>query len=118
MSERLEAWMEGYIEAWSNNDPAAIAALFSEDAVYDPQTADGELHGRPEIAEWWQDIDNDPENWDFEWLPLVETDELAVVTGTTRYLDPPASYRNLFIIKFDEDDLCFDFTEWYIEEDA
>jgi hypothetical protein len=43
---------------------------------------------------------------------------MAVVTGTTRYLDPPASYRNLFIIRFDDDGRCTDFTEWYIEEDT
>jgi hypothetical protein len=117
MSERLDDWMDAYIAAWSSNDPVLIAALFSPDAVYDPQTADGELHGHAEILEWWRAIDDDPDNWDFEWVPLVETDEVAVVTGTTRYFDPEASYRNLFVIKFDEDDLCRDFTEWYIEEE-
>lgn len=117
MSERLDDWMDAYLAAWTSNDPVLIAALFSSDAVYDPQTADGELHGHAEILEWWRAIDDDPDNWDFEWLPLVETDEVAVVTGTTRYFDPEASYRNLFVIKFDEDDLCRDFTEWYIEEE-
>jgi hypothetical protein len=41
-----------------------------------------------------------------------------VVTATTRYSDPQASYRNLFVIKFDESGLCRDFTEWYIEEEV
>jgi hypothetical protein len=50
-------------------------------------------------------------------MPLVETDEVAVITATTRYHNPAASYRNLFVIRFDDDDLCRDFTEWYIEED-
>ena len=36
--------------AWSSNDPNQIAALFTVDAVYDPQTADGELHGHQEIV--------------------------------------------------------------------
>jgi hypothetical protein len=117
MSERLDSWMEGYIAAWSTNHPDHIAALFSPEAVYDPQTADGELHGRQEIIDWWREIDDDPDNWDFEWMPLVETDDLAVVTGATRYVDPEAIYRNLFVIRFDEDGLCRDFTEWYIEEE-
>jgi hypothetical protein len=118
MSERLDDWMDAYVEAWSSNDAYDIAALFSPDAVYDPQTADGERHGHDEIISWWQGVDDDPDNWDFEWQPLVETEDLAVITGTTRYLEPPASYRNLFVIRFDAEGLCSDFTEWYIEEEA
>lgn len=117
MTERLERWMEGYVTAWQSNDPQLVTDLFSEDAVYDPQTADGELHGRAEIVEWWLGVGDDPDNWDFEWLPLVETDDLAVVTGRTRYQEPAASYRNLFVIRFDEEGRCRDFTEWYIEEE-
>ena len=47
---------------------------------------------------------------------VVEAEDLAVVTGRTRYLDPPTSYRNLFIIRFDDSGRCYDFTEWWIEE--
>jgi hypothetical protein len=118
MSERLDDWMEAYIEAWTTNDEHDIEALFTTDAVYDPQTADGEQHGPAEIIEWWQDINDNPDNWDFEWMPLVETEEMAIVTGTTRYLNPPATYRNLFVIRFDDDGRCTDFTEWYIEEEG
>ncbi len=114
---RLEAWMDGYIAAWSSNDPVQIASLFSSDAVYDPQTADGEIHGADEISAWWREIGDDSDNWDFEWMPLVETDDVAIITGKTRYFEPPASYRNLWVIHFDEDGRCRDFTEWYIEED-
>jgi hypothetical protein len=118
MSERLDDWMEAYLEAWTSNDEHDIAALFTPDAVYDPQTAHGEQHGLAEIVEWWQDIDDKPNNWDFEWMPLVETEDIAVVTGRTRYLSPPATYRNLFVIRFDEDGRCTDFTEWWIEEEG
>jgi len=117
MSERLDAWMDGYVLAWSSGDADDIAALFTEDAVYDPQTADGEWEGIEAIIARWQEIDDDEDNWDFEWLPLVETDEVAVVTGRTRYFEPPTSYRNLFIIRFNDESRCYDFTEWYIEED-
>jgi len=110
--------MDGYVLAWSSNDPDHIRALFTEEAVYDPQTADGEWHGVDEIVANWQEIDDSEDNWDFEWLPLVETDELAIVTGRTHYFEPPASYRNLFVIRFGEDGRCYDFTEWYIEEDS
>ncbi|MEX0865489.1 MAG: nuclear transport factor 2 family protein [Acidimicrobiia bacterium] len=117
MSERLDAWMDGYVLAWSTNDLHDISALFSPAAVYDPQTSDGEWEGLDQIIEQWQEIADQEGNWDFEWAALVETDELAVVTARTRYYDPPASYRNLFVIRFDHENRCYDFTEWYIEED-
>jgi hypothetical protein len=113
---RLDDWMDRYVLAWSSNDPDHIAALFTPTAVYDPQTADGEWEGLDEIIERWIEIDDREDNWDFEWMPLVENDEIAVVTCRTRYYDPPASFRNLFVIRFDEEGLCYDFTEWYIEE--
>lgn len=116
-SERLNAWMDGYVHAWTENDPEAIAALFTQDAIYDPQTSGGEWDGVDEIVERWIEIEDHPENWEFQWLPIVENDELAVVVGNTRYLNPPMVYRNLFVIRFDENGLCNDFTEWYIEED-
>ena len=116
MSERLDRWMDGYVLAWSTNDPEHIAALFTEDAVYDPQTAGGEWDGIEEISLRWREIDDQEDNWVFEWAPLVETDDLAIITGRTRYLDPPTSYRNLWVIRF-RGERCYDFTEWYIEED-
>ena len=49
MSERLDAWMDAYVLAWSTNESEHIAALFTDDAVYDPQTAAGEWDGISEI---------------------------------------------------------------------
>lgn len=117
MSERLDDWMDGYVTAWASNDPEMITALFTADAVYDPQTAEGERHGIEEILEFWLDRNDQEDNWDFEWLPLIENEELAVITGATTYLDPPLTFRNLFVIRFAPDGRCHDFTEWYIEED-
>lgn len=118
VSERLATWMDGYLAAWTDNHPDHISALFTEEAIYDPQTADGELHGATNIVRWWREIDDDPDNWGFEWLPLVEKDDLAIITGITRYYEPPTTYRNLWVIRFDESGRCRDFTEWYIEEEG
>jgi hypothetical protein len=117
MSDRLDDWMDGYVAAWASGEAGQIAELFTDDAVYDPQTSAGEWDGLENIVHRWQEIDDDEDNWEFEWRPLVETDDVAVVVGRTRYLEPPMSYRNLFIIRFSDDGRCYDFTEWYIEED-
>ena len=117
MSERLEQWMDAYVEAWDSNDPDKVGSLFEPDAVYDPQTADGPWHGVEAIVGAWVDISDTPGNWEFEWRPIVETDDVAVVSGRTRYLDPPASYRNLWVIRFGPNGRCADFTEWWIDEE-
>jgi hypothetical protein len=118
MTDRLDEWMDGYVLAWSSNESDHIRALFTAQAVYDPQTADGEWEGIDQIVARWQELDDKEDNWDFEWVPVVETDDLAIVTGRTHYFDPDLTYRNLFIIRFAEDGRCSDFTEWYIEEDS
>ena len=118
MSERLDLWMDRYVLAWSSNETDHIKALFTDGAVYDPQTADGEWEGIDEIVAHWQEIDDTEDNWDFEWLPLVETDDLAIITGKTNYFEPSTTYRNLWVIRFSDDGRCYDFTEWYIEEDT
>jgi hypothetical protein len=117
MTDRLDEWMDGYVLAWSSNERTHIESLFTEDAVYDPQTAGGEWEGIDDIVTRWQEMGDDEDNWDFEWLPLVETDDLAIVTARTRYFEPELTYRNLFIIRFADDGRCSDFTEWYIEEE-
>jgi ketosteroid isomerase-like protein len=118
MTERLDTWMDDYVLAWSSNDADHIRAIFTDDAVYDPQTADREWEGIDEIVERWQEIGDVEDNWDFEWRPVVETDDLAVINGRTNYFEPPMSYRNLFVIRFRDDGRCYDFTEWYIEEEV
>jgi ketosteroid isomerase-like protein len=115
MSARLDEWMAGYIAAWRSNEPAAIAALFTEDAVYDPQTGAPRWEGRDAIVAGWIDVGDEPGTWQFTWSPLVESDDVAVVTGETHYdEDPPKTYRNLWVIDFGEGGRCRSFTEWYV----
>jgi hypothetical protein len=51
--EGFGAWLERYFQAWVSNQPADVAALFTEDADYwvgpfaEPRT------GRDAIVEWW-----------------------------------------------------------------
>jgi hypothetical protein len=37
----LQRWLDAYVEAWRTYDPAAIGALFSEDATYAYHPYDG-----------------------------------------------------------------------------
>jgi ketosteroid isomerase-like protein len=114
----LDAWMDGYVRAWTSNAAEDIADLFTEDAVYDPQTTGERWEGQAEIVAGWQEIDDRPGTWSFEWAPLVEEDEVSVVVGRTEYTDEDAkSFRNLWVLRLTSDGRCREFTEWWIEED-
>ncbi len=62
MTERLDSWMDAYVLAWSSNQADDITSLFTEDAVYDSQTAAGEWNGLGEIIARWQEADDDEDN--------------------------------------------------------
>lgn len=115
MSDRLDAWMARYLAAWEGNDRGDITALFTEDAVYDPQTGSGIWSGHDGIVAGWLAAADGPDDWSFTWDPLVETDDIAVVTGVTVYDEPP-SYRNLWEIHFAGDGRCHRFVEWFIAD--
>lgn len=110
-------WVEGYVRAWETNDPDDIAALFTDDAVYEfsPDDPDA-MRGREAIVAGWIDSKDDPDEWTFDWEVLVETDDLVVLQGRTDY---PASklYDNLWVIRLADDGRATRFTEWYMERD-
>jgi uncharacterized protein (TIGR02246 family) len=51
--EQLNANGKKFAEAVNNNDAAAVAALYTEDAVF--VTDRGPVHGRQAIEKWWAD---------------------------------------------------------------
>jgi hypothetical protein len=114
----LAAWMDGYVRAWTSNAPEEIADLFTEDAVYDPQTSSERWEGRDAIVAAWQDVGDEPGTWTFEWEPLIETSAVSIIAGRTEYTDDePRDFRNLWVIRLDPDGRCREFVEWWIEED-
>jgi ketosteroid isomerase-like protein len=54
--EGLSANGKKFAEAFNNNDAAALAALYTEDAIF--VTDRGIIHGRPAIEVWWADTFN------------------------------------------------------------
>jgi uncharacterized protein (TIGR02246 family) len=77
----VEAWMDSYRQAWVTNDPAQVAALFTEDAVYSQDAFRSDWHGREEIVRRWtagisQDVEMSSEVW------AVDGDVALVHWGT------------------------------------
>jgi uncharacterized protein (TIGR02246 family) len=109
----VSRWIDGYRRAWNSNDRADIGALFTEDAVYVPEPYHAPWKGRDRIVAGWLEHQDEPEETSFEWQPISVTDDVAVISGTTRY--PESTYSNLWVIRLDAEGRCREFAEWWME---
>jgi len=115
-------WLAAYIEAWRSYDREAIGALFSEDARYRYHPFDEWIRGREAIVESWFDEPDEPGTYDAAYEPVAVESDLAVATGSSTYTRADGSvsavYDNCFVMRFDRDGRCSEFTEWFIERPA
>lgn len=112
----VQDWLDAYVDAWRTYDPAAIAALFTEDATYAYHPwdeGDEVVRGRDAIVADWLEEQDDPGSWEAQYRPLVVEGQQAVITGTTRYADGDF-YWNLWVLRFDEDNRCAEYVEWFM----
>lgn len=106
-------WVADYVAAWESNDPEAIGALFTDDAVYLTSPDSKPRIGREQIvAGWLEDLD-EPGTWAFDWKILHEHEGFVVVQGRTVY-PARSDYLNLWIIRLEPDGRASEYTEWYM----
>jgi hypothetical protein len=115
----LQRWLDDYVEAWRTYDPERIRRLFSQDATYTYHPFDQDpMRGLDEIVKAWLDNPDQPGSWECEYRALAVTRDVGVAQGWTRYRansnTPERDYRNIFVIRFDRDGRCREFTEWYV----
>ena len=112
----VRAWLDAYVDAWRTYNPAAIAALFTEDAIYAYHPWDeGEalVRGRDAIVADWLEEQDPPGSWEARYEPLMVEGEQAVATGTTLYANGK-TYWNLWLLRFGEDGRCAEYVEWFM----
>lgn len=118
----VATWLDRYLQAWRTYDPAAIGELFSEDAAYAYHPWDEPVRGREAIVAGWLKDQDAPSSWEAHYEPLAVDDDVAVVTGRTRYTRPDGSvdkeFYNSFALRFDGEGRCREFTEWFMERRA
>ena len=101
--------------AWKSNDPAAIGELFSEHANYRYYPGAKPMVGREAIVQGWLDEGDEPGSFDGSYTCWALDGDRAVATGTSTYDAPERRiYENVFLLVFDEDDRCADFSEVYL----
>jgi ketosteroid isomerase-like protein len=121
----VQDWLDRYIAAWNTYDEAAIQALFAENATYRYHPYDDEyLHGRDAIVQNWLENRDDPGTFEARYEPYAVDGDRAVALGWSRYYEDASKakllriYDNVFVMRFDADGRCVEFTEYFMQEPA
>jgi ketosteroid isomerase-like protein len=121
--QEVQRWLDDYVAAWKSYDAEAIGALFSEDVGYRYHPYDEPVRGREAVVRaWLGEGDPDvastrdkPGTYDASYEPVAIDGDVAVAVGSSAYTDPPAVYDNCYLIRFDADGRCSEFTEWFMK---
>ena len=112
--EQVAAWVTAYECAWRAPGTAALAGLFTREAVYRQGPYVEPVTGLPAIAGMWE-AERDGPGEVFRMTSEVVAVEgaTAVVRVEVFYGDPVhQEYRDLWILRFAEDGRCVSFEEW------
>jgi ketosteroid isomerase-like protein len=117
----VDRWLDAYVEAWRSYDREAIESLFSEDCKYSYRPHGDAIEGREAIVRSWLEDDRDqPGTYEASYRAIAADGDTAVAVGTSTYTEtpggPPARvFDNCFVMRFDSEGRCREFTEWFME---
>ena len=122
-----QAWLDSYVAAWLSYDGDDIGALFTEDIAYRYHPFDDPIVGRKAVvASWLGESDSDgastrdaPGTYSARYTPVAVDGDVVVATGTSSYSEQPDGpivriYHNCFVMRFDNEGRCREFTEYYM----
>jgi SnoaL-like domain len=125
--ERVQAWLDRYVEAWETYDEGVIGELFSDDVEYRYHPADEPIRGRDAVVRSWVEPDgnaserDEPGTWMARYEPWAIDGDRAVAVGESLYFSDASrhelekAYDNCFLLEFDAEGRCRSFTELYVK---
>jgi ketosteroid isomerase-like protein len=126
--ETAQQWLGRYVEAWLSYDRDDIAALFSEDVTYRYHPNDEPIVGRDGVVASWlgegpsddASTRDEPGTYEASYAAVAIDGDVVVATGTSSYRAEEGgpvvrTYDNCFVMRFDGDGRCRDFTEFYVK---
>ena len=120
--DAVQRWLDAYVDAWRTYDADAIGELFAEDATYRYHPYDPEaIVGRAAIVADWRGDQDEPGSWAAHYEPYAVEGDRAVAIGWSRYYEDASKaklireYRNVYLLLFDPEGRCTEFTEFFME---
>ena len=124
---QAQTWLDRYVAAWLSYDAEDIAALFSAGVAYRYHTSDEPITGREAVVASWlgessangASTRDAPGTYAAQYEPVAVDGDVVVATGTSTYRERPDGpvvrvYDNCFVMRFDADGKCREFTEYYL----
>jgi ketosteroid isomerase-like protein len=126
----VQAWLDRYVAAWKTYDADQVASLFAPDATYRYHPwdeGDQVVTGRDAIVRAWIAPDDNesgrdaPNTYDASYEPYAVEGDRAVAVGWSRYWTDTGRttvrqiYDNVFLMRFDGDGRCVEFTELFMK---
>jgi SnoaL-like domain len=110
----VSRWLAGYEAAWRSSGTASLADLFTADASYLQSPYEPPVIGLDAIARMWDAERESPDEVFTLATDILAVDgPVAVVRAEVRYGDPlRQEYRDLWVIRLDDDGRCSWFEEW------
>jgi ketosteroid isomerase-like protein len=124
----VDRWLDDYVAAWKSYDREAISALFADDVDYRYHPYDEPIRGRDAVVESWlgegdhedASTPDEPGTYEASYRAVAVDGDTAVAVGTSSYRSEPGGpvdkvYDNCYLIRYDGDGRCREFTEWYMQ---
>lgn len=115
--DALADWLERYFAAWASNDPAAVSALFAEDAVYSYGPFREEARGRDEIVRRWVEGGPQQPGLRTAFEPLAVMGERGVASWRVSFDGDGGRVEldGVLVLDFDGQGRCTRHREWYAQ---
>ncbi|WP_433576419.1 nuclear transport factor 2 family protein [Nocardia brasiliensis] len=109
----VQAWVGAYERAWREPGTEHLGDLFAPDIGYLVSPWAEPLTGLPALAKFWEAGRDGPgESFTIEPEVVAVDGVTAVVRAEVDYPDQPARWRDLWILRFDDQGRCTWFEEW------
>jgi hypothetical protein len=116
--ESVMEWLAAYGLAWETRDADAAAALFTENSTYQENPFEEAFAGRTGIRDYWSRVTADQRDVSFTSNVINTFGRSAVAHWSARFTSASSGaivdLDGVFVLEFDESDLCSSLREWWI----
>jgi hypothetical protein len=110
----VRRWVARYEGAWRTAGTEALPGLFTDEVSYHPSPWADPVEGLSALGEFWEsERDGPAETFEMTSEVVALDGDTAVVRVQVDYArDDAGSWRDLWVLRLDEDGRCRHFEEW------